>query len=309
MKILLTGGSGMVGRNFLENTEANNYQIFSPNSSELDLLDYSKVFDKIKKIMPDLIIHAAGRVGGIQANLDNPYDFLVDNTKMGFNIIEAADSIGIPHLLNLGSSCMYPRDAKNPITEDSILKGELEPTNEGYALAKISVAKLCEYKSLLNKDRSYKTIIPCNLYGRFDKFDLAFSHMIPAVIRKLHEAKISNVKTVSIWGDGNARREFMYASDFANFLYFSLDHFADLPQYLNIGIGQDYSISEYYQVIAEVVAYNGKFKYDLSKPTGMKKKLVDNSLIKHLGWEPKTSLTSGIDETYKFYKSNLKNEL
>jgi GDP-L-fucose synthase len=309
MKIFLTGGSGMVGRNFLENAKANNYQIFSPNSSELDLLDYYKVYDKIKKIMPDMIIHAAGRVGGIQANLNNPYDFLVDNTKMGFNIVGAADSIGIPHLLNLGSSCMYPRASKNPITEDSILKGELEPTNEGYAIAKIAVARLCEYKSRSNKDRSYKTIIPCNLYGRFDKFDLVLAHMIPAVIRKLHEAKISNLKTVSIWGDGNARREFMYASDFADFLYFSFEHFADLPQYLNVGFGLDYSISEYYQVIADVVGYSGQFKYDLSKPMGMQKKLVDSSLVNHIGWKPKRSLAYGIDRTYEFYKRNLKDEL
>ena len=274
MKIFLTGGSGMVGRNFLENAKANNYQIFSPNSSELDLLDYYKVYDKIKKIMPDMIIHAAGRVGGIQANLNNPYDF--------FKSIK---------LLVVPS------------------KGELEPTNEGYAIAKIAVARLCEYKSRSNKDRSYKTIIPCNLYGRFDKFDLVLAHMIPAVIRKLHEAKISNLKTVSIWGDGNARREFMYASDFADFLYFSFEHFADLPQYLNVGFGLDYSISEYYQVIADVVGYSGQFKYDLSKPMGMQKKLVDSSLVNHIGWKPKRSLAYGIDRTYEFYKRNLKDEL
>jgi GDP-L-fucose synthase len=309
MKIFLTGGSGMVGSNFLEHAEAHCYEIFSPNSKELDLLDYSQVYYEMEKVMPDVVIHAAGRVGGIQANLDNPCDFLTDNINMGFNVVGVADKLRIPHLLNLGSSCMYPRGAKNPIPEDSILKGELEPTNEGYALAKIAIARLCEYISLKKPDRSYKTLIPCNLYGRHDKFDLATSHMIPAVIRKLHEAKISKAQIVQIWGDGNARREFMYASDLADFLYFSVKHFDELPQYVNVGTGVDYSITEYYKAIAAVVGYQGKYEYDLSKPAGMQKKLVDNSLLNRLGWEPKTSLAVGIENTYAFYQKRLKYEL
>ena len=169
--------------------------------------------------MPDLIIHSAGLVGGIEANIKNPVDFLLKNTDMGINVISSAASLGIKNLINLGSSCMYPREASNPLTEDLILKGELEPTNEGYALAKIVAARLCEYINRQGLEKNYKTLIPCNLYGRHDKFSKTNSHLIPAVIRKIHEAKIAGSRTVTIWGDGSARREFMNAADLADFIF------------------------------------------------------------------------------------------
>lgn len=203
---------------------------------------------------------------------------------------------------------MYPREAVNPLSEDLILKGELEPTNEGYALAKITSTRLCEYITKENPTYSYKTIIPCNLYGKFDKFDPNHSHMIPAVIRKLDEAQKNNLSEIDIWGDGEARREFMYAEDLAEFIFYALDNFETLPQNLNVGLGQDYTINEYYQSVADVVGFRGTFKHDLSKPVGMRQKLIDDTRLKGFGWNHKTSLTAGIQKTYDFYLSEYCND-
>ena len=309
MKILLTGGSGMVGKNILEHHEALKYEIFAPSSRELNLLDRDAVRSHFKSISPDMVIHAAGLVGGIQANIANPVDFLMQNLDMGLNVISAAASVGVPNLLNFGSSCMYPRDAKNPLREDVLLKGELEPTNEGYALAKIVSAKLCEYISVedASKNKNYKTIIPCNLYGRYDKYDPRHSHLIPSVIRKLDEAKINGEKTVDIWGDGMARREFMCADDLADFVFFAIGRFEEMPHTLNVGLGRDYSINDYYEAVAQVIGFYGKFEHDLSKPVGMKQKLVDVKQLNDFGWHYKTQLSDGISRAYNFYKEGRKN--
>lgn len=304
--IFLTGGSGMVGRNILEHQLANSYQIIAPSSKELDLTNASQTFDFIKKIKPDIIIHAAGRVGGIQANIANPVEFLITNIDLGRNVILSAHKLRVPTILNLASSCIYPRNAPNPLKESQILQGELEPTNEGYALAKIFTTRLCQYINKENKENNenkiqFKTIIPCNLYGRFDKFDPRHSHLIPAIIHKIHLAKKNNSKVVEIWGDGTANREFMYASDLADAIFKALIDLNELPDILNIGIGYDHSIKEYYEMAAKVIDWHGKFQYDTSKPIGMKKKLVDISLQKKWGWMPETSLESGIKNTYKYY--------
>jgi len=307
MRVFLTGGSGMVGRNILEHPYSRKHQILSPCSAKLNLLDRNAVYKALSEWMPDMVVHAAGRVGGIQANMSNPIRFLQDNLDMGVNVIAAANSLGIPNLLNLSSSCMYPKDASNPLTEDMILTGALEPTNEGYALAKIVTTRLCEYISRENESKNYKTVIPCNLYGPYDKYDPQHSHMIPAVIHKLHEAKENGVRIVDIWGDGEARREFMSARDLAEFIYYAIDHYQNMPQNLNVGLGVDYSIKEYYQVIASVVGYKGKFQYDISKPVGMKQKLMDDSGLNDFGWHPKISLKEGLVDAYQFYKDkNLK---
>ena len=225
MKILLTGGSGMVGRNICDYAQGfSQYELLAPTSKELNLLDKTAVDLYINSHKPDVIIHAAGIVGGIQANIENPVKFLHENTLMGQNIVLSAYQTGIKQLINLGSSCMYPRNAQNPLLEESILTGELEPTNEGYALAKIVTAKLCEYISRTNLDYQYKTLIPCNLYGKYDKFDPIKSHMIPAAIQKVHRAKTEQLTSVEIWGDGLARREFMYAEDLADAVFFALDN-------------------------------------------------------------------------------------
>jgi GDP-L-fucose synthase len=295
----------MVGRNILENPSALKYDFLTPSSQDLNLLDRDAVRVFLSKEEPDLIIHSAGLVGGIEANIENPVGFLLKNTDMGLNVISSAASVGIKNLINLGSSCMYPRETSNPLNENLILQGELEPTNEGYALAKIVATRLCEYIVREDTTKNYKTLIPCNLYGRHDKYGKANSHLIPAVIRKMHEAKLAGNETVTIWGDGSARREFMNAADLAEFIYFVMNRLERIPQNLNVGLGHDYSIAEYYRAVASVVGFEGSFEYDLNKPVGMRQKLLDVSQLESLGWSYKINLMDGVNEAYDFYRENL----
>ncbi|HNW44739.1 MAG TPA: GDP-L-fucose synthase [Elusimicrobiales bacterium] len=304
MKVFLTGGAGMVGHNFLEHAAAARLEVFSPDVAELDLFNYEAVRSYIQKVKPEMIVHAAGRVGGIQANMAHPVAFLLENLDMGRNLVWAARNCGVKKLLNLGSSCMYPRNAPNPLKESMVLQGELEPTNEGYALAKVVVSRLCSYISRENPEFSYKTLIPCNLYGRWDKFAPEHSHMIPAVIRKLHLARLNGDKSVEIWGDGKARREFIYAGDVADCMHRAVDKFETLPELMNVGLGDDYSVNDYYQAVAGVVGYTGAFTHDLTKPAGMARKLVDTSRMKEWGWQPSVTLKDGIAAAYEFFKAN-----
>ena len=299
--ILLTGGSGLVGRNIVNHNFSQNYKILSPTSSDLNLLNYKDIEDYLALNRPEIVIHAAGIVGGIEANINYPVKFLVDNMQMGLNILMASKTQSIKNFINLGSSSMYPKNAKNPLSEDSIMKGEFEPTNEGYALAKITITRLCEYIAREDKSFLYKTVIPCNLYGKFDNFDYSNSHMIPGVIRKIHDAKKNKLEFVNIWGDGLARREFMYAADFADFIYYAIENFFKMPQNINVGMGFDCSISEYYKIIAKEINYHGKFNHDLTKPIGVKEKLIDNKRLNNFGWTHKTSLKLGIKNTYSFF--------
>jgi GDP-L-fucose synthase len=301
MKILLTGSRGMVGSNISKHPHAQNHEILVPTSSELNLLDSENVQIYINTNRPDMVIHAAGIVGGIQANMAEPVRFLVDNMQMGLNILMASKIHKVKQFMNLSSSCMYPRDAQNPLSEDFILKGELEPTNEGYAIAKVTSTRLCEYINRENKSFLYKTVIPCNLYGKYDKFDSKHSHMIPAVIRKINNAKNNILNSIDIWGDGLSRREFMYAADFADFVYYAIDNFEVMPQNINVGLGHDYTINEYYQKIADVVGYQGKFTHDLSRPTGIQQKLIDDTRLKEFGWQYQTTLEQGIQKTYEYF--------
>lgn len=300
MKLFVTGGLGMVGKNITALAEKKGLEVIAPSRQELDLTSQSAIHEYLSNHRPDVVIHCAGLVGGIQANITAPYDFCFQNLQIGLNVIQASYDAGITKLINLGSSCMYPRHAQNPLKEEQILTGELEPTNEGYAIAKVAVAKLAEYLSA-QYHVEYKTFIPCNLYGYWDKFDVNKSHMIPAVIRKIDEAVKSNQSIVDIWGDGLARREFMFAEDLADFILFSLERFNRLPNTMNVGLGYDYSINDYYEAVAKVVGYTGTFKHDLTKPAGMKQKLVDVTQQTNLGWSPKTDLTQGIRDTYQFY--------
>lgn len=301
MRILLTGASGMVGRNVREHQKAQNHEVLTPSSSELNLCDPHAVRSWMGRCQPDLVIHAAGRVGGIQANIKEPVSFLLDNLDMGCNVVRAAHEASVKKLINLGSSCMYPRDAQNPLNENMVLKGELEPTNEGYALAKVTVARLCEYIGREHPEFQYKTLIPCNIYGRFDKFDPKHSHMVPAIIHKLHCAKQDGVEEVDIWGDGSARREFMYAGDLADAIWDAVERYESLPTMMNVGLGSDLSVNEFYQAAASVVGYSGRFVHDLSKPVGMKQKLVSTTLAENWGWKSKLSLEEGLAKTYQFY--------
>jgi len=296
LRVLLTGGSGMVGRNLLEHPSIYEFDVLAPSSSELNLLDPGAVKRYLQANKPDMVIHAAGKVGGIQANMREPVGFLMNNLDMGRNIVWAAHQAGIKRLINLGSSCMYPRNHSEPLDEDLILKGELEPTNESYALAKVVTARLCDY--IMREDASfqYKTLIPCNLYGRYDKFDPAHSHLIPAIIHKVHQAKNSGHKTVEIWGDGTARREFMYAGDLADAIVRTITNFETLPFYMNIGLGQDHTINEYYKAAAEVMDYTGSFVRDHSKPVGMARKLVSVERQVAWGWSARHELRDGIEK-------------
>ena len=305
MKILISGGNGMVGKNILEHPKASQYVLLAPTSSELNLRDYDTVDAYLKLHRPDFIIHAAGLVGGIQANMARPVDFLVYNLDLGRNIIMAAKENRIKGFMNMASSCMYPREATNPLQEELVLKGELEPTNEGYALAKIVATRLCEYVSKENPELQYKTVIPCNLYGKYDKFSPEHSHMVPAVIKKIYEAKTNGNNEIDIWGDGLARREFMYAGDLADFVFYALENFNQMPQNINVGLGFDYTINEYYKTIAEVIGFEGQLVHDLSKPIGMKQKLIDDTRLKRFGWQHQTSLKEGIKKTIEYFKTSV----
>jgi GDP-L-fucose synthase len=301
LRILLTGGGGMVGRNLLEHPATTEFEVLAPRRSELELRDFAAVQAYLQAYKPDIVIHAAGKVGGIQANMREPVSFLIDNLDMGRNIIWASHQACIKRLINLGSSCMYPRNHSEPLREEMVLKGELEPTNEGYALAKVVTARLCEYLMREDAGLEYKTLIPCNLYGRHDNFDPAHSHLIPAIIHKVHQAKQSGQPTVEIWGDGTARREFMYAGDLADALIRAIKEFESLPSMMNVGLGHDYTINEYYEAAADVIGYTGSFVHDLSKPVGMARKLVNVELQQAWGWSSSRHLRAGIDETYSFY--------
>lgn len=291
----------MVGQNILEHPQADQWSFVAPTSQELDLTDYAATRQFVADVRPNAVIHCAGRVGGIQANIAHPVDFLVTNVDLGRNIILAAREVGVTRLLNLASSCMYPRNAPNPLGEELVLQGELEPTNEGYALAKIFATRLCEYINRETPGTHYKTLIPCNLYGRHDKFAPQHSHLIPAIIHKVHQAKVKNLTTVEIWGDGTARREFMYASDLADAVLRAMDDFDQMPVLMNIGLGHDYSINEYYAAAAQVIGWSGQFVHDTSKPVGMKQKLVDITKQRAWGWMPATALREGIGKAYQYY--------
>lgn len=305
MKVLLTGSSGMVGMNIINHPLFSKYEWLLPRHKELDLKDYSQVESYLSQHKPDFIIHAAGKVGGIQANMREPVSFLIDNLDMGRNLLLAASKVGVKKLLNLGSSCMYPRDREDALSENDVLCGQLEPTNEGYALAKITVARLASYLNRENPSFMYKTLIPCNLFGPYDKFDPKWSHMIPAVLLKLHSAKENNSESVEIWGSGEARREFMYAGDLAEAIYRALEHIDDMPELLNIGLGHDYTVNEYYQAAAKVVGYTGSFHHDLSKPVGMSRKLTSVNKAHDWGWHSSTSLEGGLEKTYQFFLNQL----
>lgn len=307
-KIYITGGSGLVGRNIRENEIISESEIFAPTHSELDLCDYNSVYDFLKQKKPDLVIHTAGQVGGIAANMSDMYGFFTNNAVMGINLVRASKEVGIKNFLNLSSSCFYPVEAKNPLKEEVILTGSFEKTNEGYALAKASVLKMCEYVTNQFEGYKYKTLIPCNLYGRYDNFSPKNSHLIPAIIRKIAEAKQGKEKSVEIWGDGESRREFMYAGDFAGIVPQVLDKFEQIPNVMNIGLGYDFTINEYYKTVAKVLDCDVEFTHNLTKPSGMKQKVLDISKQQEFGFKSKYSLEQGIEETYKYFLNEYKGE-
>lgn len=301
-RVWITGGNGMVGRNLREHPRAADWDILVPSRRDLDLADRQAVSDFAREQRPDLVIHAAGQVGGIQANMADPVGFLVNNLDMGRNVIMGAFEAEVPALINLASSCMYPRGRNHALRESDMMTGELEPTNEGYALAKIVSTRLCDYIVRTRPDAAYRTVIPCNLYGRHDKFDPKASHLVPAIVAKVSEAVARGQNEVEIWGDGTARREFMYAADLADAIWHAAGNPAVLPQLMNIGIGDDHTILEYYEAVAQALGWNGDFRFDLARPVGMQRKLSDVSLQRTWGWMPSTAMQDGIAATIQFYQ-------
>ncbi len=306
MKILVTGASGMVGKNIVEHSGFSRHEVLSPSSSELNLLNPGSVQEYIKSTGPDLVIHCAGKVGGIQANIDSPVEYLVENIDMGRNLVMAAHQAGVSRLLNMGSSCMYANNHNEAISESSLLSGPLEPTNEGYALAKIVVARLCEY---ISRDPAflYKTAIPCNVYGRYDNFDQGSSHFLAAIIVKLEHAVNNQLDCVEIWGSGTVRRELIFAEDLADFVYFATRQFDRMPALLNVGTGHDYSINEYYAMAAKILGYQGEFTHDLHRDEGMKRKLTDVTKLTNFGWQAATDINTGITKTVEYYRGKYQN--
>ena len=303
--IFLTGGSGMVGRNIIKTFNGSGWEINAPDRSTLDLSDRLATLKYIKNLKPDIIIHAAGMVGGIEANMNNQALFLMSNLLLGQNVISAAKEINIKYMLNISSSCIYPKDISLSISENMLLNGHLEPTNEGYAIAKIVILKLCEFLSIEHSGLNYKTIVPCNLYGWYDNFNPMTSHMLPSAIYKIHKAMSENKDNVAIWGDGKAKREYMYAGDLADFLLFCMDNFDKIPNLLNVGSGEDHTINEYYNIVARVLGYKGKFTNNTTKPVGMKRKLLSIDKQVNIGWLPRTNLRQGIELAYNFYKKSI----
>lgn len=293
----------MVGKNISEKLSQKYHNILTPQRKELDCMDINQVEQYIKKHNPDFIIHCAGKVGGIQANTNFPVEFLYENIQMGFNIIMSAKKIGVKNLINIGSSCMYPENIKTNLRESMLYAGKLESNNEGYAIAKCTCARLCELISQQYHLYKYKTIIPCNLYGKYDKFDPNYSHLIPAVIYRIDHAIKNNLNKITIWGDGNNRREFLYAGDLADLVFLAVNNFDKLPFIMNVGLGFDYSINEYYSIISKILGFSGIFIHDLRKPAGMPQRTLNIENQINFGFKASTTLEEGIIKTYEYYKS------
>lgn len=303
MQILLTGGRGMVGRAVLRLAEQfyPDLRIHAPTRSELDLRDQVAVKDHYESNRYDAVIHCGARVGGIKASVENPLSFLVQNIQINTNTIQYAFEVDIPNFIFVASSCMYPRNYKTPIKEEFLLEAPLEPTNEGYALSKICGAKHCEYISF-ESGYAYRTFVPCNLYGPYDDFTAEFSHLIAAAIKKIDAALAEGGSTVTIWGDGTARREFLFVDDFARFMLEHIGSLSDMPALINVGYGAEFTVLEYYQMIAETMGYDGEFVFDVGRPVGMKSKLMDSSRARALGWSPDIDIRDGIRRTVAYYR-------
>lgn len=293
----------MVGSSCIRKlTQLGYTNILNPNSSELDLTDQKKVKNFFKKEKPDIVINSAAKVGGILANNTFPYEFLLQNMQIQNNIIESAYLFDVKKLIFLGSSCIYPKFSNQPIKEEYLLTGDLEPTNQWYAIAKISGLKLVEALNI-QYDRKYVSLMPTNLYGYNDNFNPEFSHVIPALIRKFHYSKITKNEVV-LYGSGKPLREFLFVDDLVDAIILAIEK--DIkPGLYNVGSGQEISIENLSKLIKEVVGFEGEVLWDTSKPDGTPRKLLDSSRINSLGWKPKVKLKDGLNKTYKWFMDNI----
>lgn len=301
--IYIAGHRGLVGSAIWRELESRGFKnLIGATSAELDLKDREAVFEFVKSKTPKVVIDAAARVGGIQANNTYPADFLSENLQIQVNLMDAANAANVDRLLFLGSSCIYPKFAEQPIKETSLLTGELEPTNDAYAIAKIAGIMQVQ-ASRRQFNRHWISAMPTNLYGPGDNFHPENSHVLPALIHRFHEAKIAGAPEVVLWGTGTPLREFLHVDDLAKASIFLLEHY-DSPETINIGVGEDISIRDLAQMVAEVVGFEGKIVQDTSKPDGTPRKLLDISRLKSLGWNPKISLRDGIKQTYDWFLQN-----
>lgn len=305
-KIYIAGHRGLVGSAIVRNLEKQGYSNFVVRTSkELSLTNQSDVNEFFAVEKPDYVFLAAAKVGGILANDTYPADFIRDNLLIQTNVIDAAYRNDTRKLLFLGSSCIYPKNAPQPMKEEHLLTGELEPTNEWYAIAKIAGIKMCQaYK----KQYGFNAIslMPTNLYGPGDNFNLANSHVMPALIRKFHDAKINNISEVEVWGTGSPKREFLHVDDMADASVFLMNKYNDI-EFVNVGVGEDVSIKELAELVKKVVGYKGKLTFDTSKPDGTPRKLLDVSRLNSIGWSAETRLDKGLENTYKWYLEHINN--
>jgi GDP-L-fucose synthase len=298
--IFIAGHRGLAGGAILRELQQAGYtNLLTRTRVELDLRQRDRVRQYFEEKRPQAIVVAAAKVGGIKANNDFPVEFLIENLTIQNNLIEAAADFGAEKLLFLGSSCIYPKFAPQPIPESALLTGELEPTNEPYALAKIAGIKLCQAYAR-EYGRKFISAMPTNLYGPGDNFDLNTSHVLPALLRKVHEARERGDATVPVWGTGTPRREFLHVADLAGACRFLLENY-DAPEFVNVGFGTDVTIRELVELICEIVGFTGELVFDATKPDGTPRKLLDTTRLMQLGWRPQISLRDGIRQTYDWY--------
>lgn len=302
MRTLILGSKGLVGSNLLTKYKNSrpNHEILYPVRNELDLTKREKVFEYFRNFRPDLVFLCAAKVGGIKANNDYKADYITQNLRIQTNVIETCHRYGIKKLVFLGSSCIYPKECPQPIKEEYLLTGPLETTNDAYAIAKIAGIKMCQsYNQQYGCD--FISVMPSNLYGPGDNFDLNTSHVFPALIRKFHEAKTLGLPEVEIWGTGTPMREFLHVDDLADALIFLSENYSS-PEIINVGPGEDTSIRSLAWKISEIIGYEGDVRFNTSYPDGTMRKVMDVSRIFSMGWRPKYSLEEGIKNTYEYYK-------
>ncbi len=303
-KIFVAGHRGMVGSALIRGLETAGFsKLLKRDRSELDLGDSEAVTKFFRNEKPEVVIFAAAKVGGIKANNEQPVEFLLENLRLQNNVIAAAHESGVRKLLFLGSSCIYPKLAPQPIPESALLSGPLEPTNEAYAIAKIAGVKLCQAFSR-EYGANFISAMPTNLYGPNDNFDLETSHVLAALLRKAYEAKKSSARELVVWGTGKPRREFLHVDDCASACLFLLEKY-DSPEIINVGCGEDISIHELAELICEVVGFDGELSWDKTKPDGTPRKLLDLSKLRGLGWTPTIPLRDGIARTYEWFLKNV----